>query len=409
MQAPRTDNNQMATRRRDTFPGKEKTPSSPKTGTAKIRGAVNKISKTIVSTVPQKQTRPTAKTTATDVSKLQAKKPASPATAQKPAQARKGSLDNKTLNPTPKTRVTAVAAAPPRSSSLRGKTAASPKPAVGKSLKPVTKDEGKRRLSTSTTPVSNSRRSSIGTKKKETGTSASATKEQQITSLTTLEKLEDLSLYCVPVPEIQLKDIEYSYLAEAEEKTVQSLSDIEDVVTQDQEPLNFAKIQDEINRADSTVGIAESYPVSEQQDSPLDIKTQELENKYHVEDSSSKQELGHDTNNTNICNKVEKVAGNSHEEVGEEEVKEVEVAAEEQEAAVVSKADESKEIERPAVEKKQEISFPPKQTERTHGKLDSPVSNDVIEETASKLRELRKNKVRALAGAFETVISLQEK
>ncbi|CAH9120138.1 unnamed protein product [Cuscuta epithymum] len=36
------------------------------------------------------------------------------------------------------------------------------------------------------------------------------------------------------------------------------------------------------------------------------------------------------------------------------------------------------------------------------------VSNDVIEETASKLREQRKNKVRALAGAFETVISLQE-
>ncbi|KAK4338057.1 hypothetical protein RND71_042544 [Anisodus tanguticus] len=39
---------------------------------------------------------------------------------------------------------------------------------------------------------------------------------------------------------------------------------------------------------------------------------------------------------------------------------------------------------------------------------ESVVSNNVIEETASKLREQRKNKVRALAGAFETVISLQE-
>lgn len=41
------------------------------------------------------------------------------------------------------------------------------------------------------------------------------------------------------------------------------------------------------------------------------------------------------------------------------------------------------------------------------GKKDSQDYNKVIEETASKLRE-KKNKVRALAGAFETVISLQE-
>ncbi|CAN4128233.1 unnamed protein product [Withania somnifera] len=40
--------------------------------------------------------------------------------------------------------------------------------------------------------------------------------------------------------------------------------------------------------------------------------------------------------------------------------------------------------------------------------MECVVSNNVIEETASKLREQRKNKVRALAGAFETVISLQE-
>ncbi|MCD7469803.1 hypothetical protein HAX54_009052 [Datura stramonium] len=39
---------------------------------------------------------------------------------------------------------------------------------------------------------------------------------------------------------------------------------------------------------------------------------------------------------------------------------------------------------------------------------ESVVSNNVIEETASKLREQRRNKVKALAGAFETVISLQE-
>ncbi|CAN4105252.1 unnamed protein product [Withania somnifera] len=48
------------------------------------------------------------------------------------------------------------------------------------------------------------------------------------------------------------------------------------------------------------------------------------------------------------------------------------------------------------------------QRQVVQGKKESMVSNDVIEETASKPREQRKNRVKALAGAFETVISLQE-
>nr|GME02169.1 suppressor protein SRP40-like [Ipomoea batatas] len=64
-----------------------------------------------------------------------------------------------------------------------------------------------------------------------------------------------------------------------------------------------------------------------------------------------------------------------------------------------------------------EISVEEKGDETIHSKANKPalkrnesvVSNDVIEETASKLREQRKNKVKALAGAFETVISLQDK
>ncbi|KAF8408169.1 hypothetical protein HHK36_007311 [Tetracentron sinense] len=44
-----------------------------------------------------------------------------------------------------------------------------------------------------------------------------------------------------------------------------------------------------------------------------------------------------------------------------------------------------------------------------HGKKDAQgLFNNVIEETASKLVETRKSKVKALVGAFETVISLQE-
>ncbi|KAL5559387.1 hypothetical protein UlMin_035598 [Ulmus minor] len=43
------------------------------------------------------------------------------------------------------------------------------------------------------------------------------------------------------------------------------------------------------------------------------------------------------------------------------------------------------------------------------GKKESQAYNDVIEETASKLLEKRKNKVRALVGAFETVIDYESK
>ncbi|KAJ7966048.1 Calmodulin-binding domain, partial [Quillaja saponaria] len=42
-------------------------------------------------------------------------------------------------------------------------------------------------------------------------------------------------------------------------------------------------------------------------------------------------------------------------------------------------------------------------------KKESPAYNDVIEETTSKLLEQRKNKVRALVGAFETVIDYESK
>ena len=38
----------------------------------------------------------------------------------------------------------------------------------------------------------------------------------------------------------------------------------------------------------------------------------------------------------------------------------------------------------------------------------SPVSNDVIEEDARKQLEARRNKVRALAGAFQNVIDHQK-
>ncbi|KAG6417154.1 hypothetical protein SASPL_119305 [Salvia splendens] len=351
----------MATRRRDALPGKEKASPSPKTGAARLRGVVNQISpKPKVSTAPQKQTRPVASRApastgvskaitgvpkaTTGVSKTQMRKPPSPATPSKPVQTRTRSLDSKTATPTHKTSVPTVVAAAAatgaarRASSLLVKAVVSPKVvgAAAKKWKPVEKEEGKRRLSTSSS-VGSGRRSSIGSK--ESGRSAPATKEQCVNP----DRNEDLSIGNLPESEMQLQDIEYSYLNEAD--------GIDDLV-----------------REDPTVGNAGSSTVSGQKESPANNKT--------IED-------------------------NSRVEAKEKEVK---VAPEEQAEVAV----ESKETE-PAVETKQENSATQRQQEKTHGKYDSPVYNDVIEETANKLRENKANKVRALAGAFETVISLQEK
>uniref|UniRef100_A0A0V0IHS9 Putative ovule protein n=1 Tax=Solanum chacoense TaxID=4108 RepID=A0A0V0IHS9_SOLCH len=54
------------------------------------------------------------------------------------------------------------------------------------------------------------------------------------------------------------------------------------------------------------------------------------------------------------------------------------------------------------------MTFAKAYTHLVHKKEIVVSSNDVIEETASKLREQRKNRVKALASAFETVISLQD-
>lgn len=94
-----------------------------------------------------------------------------------------------------------------------------------------------------------------------------------------------------------------------------------------------------------------------------------------------------------------------------DEKKEEEAAA----AAVDVVEAEKEEVDTEAKDENQTVSSPPadaatapvKTQAASAGKKDKQVYNDVIEETATKLRG-KKNKVLALAGAFETVISLQD-
>ncbi|GER39770.1 calmodulin-binding family protein [Striga asiatica] len=99
----------------------------------------------------------------------------------------------------------------------------------------------------------------------------------------------------------------------------------------------------------------------------------------------------------NVINDEKSVAGNVSEDVEEKKDWPTNDSEEGRETFT--------EREGEVVEKKAEgVCEAPK----VQGKKEITVSNDVIEETASKLREQRKNKVKALAGAFETVISLQD-
>ncbi|POO03834.1 Calmodulin-binding domain [Trema orientale] len=69
--------------------------------------------------------------------------------------------------------------------------------------------------------------------------------------------------------------------------------------------------------------------------------------------------------------------------------------------------EEEEEVAKPAEASAGPVAASAVAVAKRHGKKESQAYNDVIEETASKLLEKRKNKVKALVGAFETVIDYE--
>ncbi|KAK6927727.1 Calmodulin-binding domain, plant [Dillenia turbinata] len=97
------------------------------------------------------------------------------------------------------------------------------------------------------------------------------------------------------------------------------------------------------------------------------------------------------------------ICENAEKEKTEEEKKEESSEGDQKAAAEAAPAPATEQITKPT-----ETNQTTAVAKRARGKKDSPAYNVVIEETARKLVEKRKSKVLALAGAFETVISLQE-
>ncbi|KAL7112011.1 hypothetical protein ACP275_05G126000 [Erythranthe tilingii] len=395
-----------------------------------------------------------------NVSKPMVKKPAptqSTTTTTAPKStlaARRSTLDKTPITQTPKTRIISTNNPSIRSSStsISAKTSVPQKPVPSKNSSVVSKDVAKpivkRTITTvkkqditkkHTTTTNNDEK--VVTKdvvKRTVGKSSTAAKKQEITKqspTTTTQKITRSNISKGPEPEIHPEHQESCVDADEEHKVLQSASDAEkgntvNYVADDQEPLNFEGTEDGGDDQDTKAVTDEDFTFLENQDDPLVIETQEPEeHKSYVEEIKTMQneseEHSRDTMNTmneiTSSNNGESVADNKPNEEAEEkevvEVKEVEKHEEEEEEKIAEEKKEElaseefkEQKEQVAVEEKKQE--PGRTVTKQHqfsgqGKKDSPVSNNVIKETASKLRQQRQNKVKALAGAFETVISLQ--
>lgn len=305
--------------------------------------------------------------------------------------------------------------------------------------KVLMEDHAEKRHSLQTMPVNSTvKKSSNDIQKQETANNTSPAKEQIIT--TPPKSVENPDISRVPEPEM-IPDQESSVTASDQDQNVQVSNNDEkgtdEFMPDHQEPLKVEETEGGTKGEDTKVVSDEASTVLRNQDAPLVIETQESEQK-HVEETEKHSMKEIDSSNTD-----QSLAENSNEEAEEKEADEVEVlpVVEEKKEEVVTEVaekdkvvsesahHESKETEKDEmvsesahhesketdeqvvveeIKQQEPEKAAPKQNQATQGKKDSAVSsNHVIKETANKLREQRQNRVRALAGAFETVISLQ--
>ncbi|XWS70573.1 hypothetical protein CRYUN_Cryun03dG0059000 [Craigia yunnanensis] len=206
---------------------------------------------------------------------------------------------------------------------------------------------------------------------------------------------------------------------------------VEEVVNDDQGEIDDFEIpKAEESEHSDVVDTNEVKSVEEGKDTPADIstvlqehkehQTEEIEDKFDEEKSDLTQ---HDEDKENHIKEEINIGHDHQEKIPHEEAKtETEDEGEGEdcatdEVAATKEIEEEKQLESrqendEVVEGEVEESEPEaanvvakSQVQAGNGKKESPTPyNDVIEETASKLLEERKNKVRALVGAFETVI-----
>ncbi|CAI9755570.1 unnamed protein product [Fraxinus pennsylvanica] len=371
----------MATRTRETASGKEKRGTSPSYPKKTPNSKPSSPEKSASDKHVPNYLKPTI-SSGLDASKQLGKKPSSIDNANKPNLARRRSFDKPpSLSGTQKTRFPSSPAIRSSSSSSKPMTTTH-KSIPDKLLKTPTKVAGKHFFIAR--PLSTTKKGSPGNKKQDTARSGSITIEQ----VTSPDKSDALQV------EIGQDEQESSVTDAEYEETVHEMGP-ENLVVEDEVPIIITRQAEPENIPDEDVVTIESYTVSEQPEVSLEVETKELP------EDEPKIELEEHVVNVNNHTQTDEILEDNSKAAVEE--KEVAIASDGRETTD-SEEQEMKEVE----EVKPEAEIEESKQEDCEKKKESLVSNDVIEETASKLREQRKNKVKALAGAFETVISLQE-
>lgn len=341
-------------------------------------------------------------------------------------------LQSAFASPSPRERTITV-----RSTSFSQKTTSSLKPAVERTSK--TPKAGKSQLSyarvtkKSTTPPAT---------KKETNASASAIapRDVDITENFSLDTEQDDEEFLVhEVEDINVEVEDPSEVAKCENDELSNVADSE-VNKGEDEKVKLCDIPEvPVEKGNQTSDIDESGDKLQEEKAENQPEGEENigSNEIHLEESSvasdqatievkedkgeegtaeDKESVDENKRKENLEDEKEAVDGGSEELILKEEENVEGVRAEETKSEVADNIEiSSKEeqnfdggvdaITKPEVANSTTTAVSSKRQVGLAGKKESPPAyNDVIEETASKLLEKRKNKVKALVGAFETVI-----
>ncbi|XP_070009397.1 uncharacterized protein [Nicotiana sylvestris] len=414
----------MATRSRDTAPpGKEKRGTSPSpihnqrstTNTSKTTSPVRKQADpttTLNNNIPS-YLKPTI---------AQSKKSASSSDLhnihnnnnKSSLLTRRRSFDNKPPLPSssPKTRISPNPREriPRSSSSLSSKTSTSQKPLLDKFSKTSKDAIGKQRSAgLNSRPVTKKKTiMTTTTIRKHDSTNGSNTKASIITN-SQGEQSEPEEVH----EEVTIHESAKEMIMSDSEMASNSDAGDNDSAMDDHEEnngnINNAELEDIKAAAESSTLVEEEqeFIYEEAEDKKVQVEEQEkIRNEPNKHDSTEKEKEEMVINTSSEENQELK-----EEDEGKETpmVEETEAVQEEELCQNPKQVEVDIEETEAVPEKKTTVASSKSQLQVVQGKnKESVVSNNVIEETASKLREQRKNKVRALAGAFETVISLQE-
>ena len=266
--------------------------------------------------------------------------------------------------------------------------------------KPISDRTSKTPRDGKTKPIlakSTSRTSTSGSTKKVANNHASANSTKAPRAIAETAQVSNVETE--EVKEVTSQEVEV-VKEENEEHEVELVSEISHVFESDDEHEHDQGLEGYDNhepRSEADVEkVISTVPEEEAKEEPREEKTkdehQEEENANQYEEYSAAEEV--------MVNEKENEDGVKIEDHRSENDNEEEVV-EEKEPTEGGISEPVEEAKAEPTQQKQQLAV------RGKGKRESQVSNDMIEETASKLMEAMKNKVRALAGAFQIVIDNQ--